>query len=1099
MARYMIANNQLIPMKSLLLFSLLLLSFAPYAQQAGNRENAGFWAEKGNGQMGAGQYAEAYTAFQLARSLGAPDMAAKMELAKKRNINSIQFRALLAEARGQAATDPTQSLRLLEYAHQKFPDSTVVLTIMGEVANQPHNWYYALRADGIIASPKFNYLVTRTDKTRLYQRQGDSLTLIQTFADETTLIVFSPDDRYLLVTLGTSVHGSRYGNLYALNGPKIRLMRRFNEAIVQVRFSPNIHPEYGAWMVLKTAKATTTQLQLMNLVNLDQSSVFQVDTHGNSLGDFSPTGRFLLLPGVMLALNPTGFVPSRLLDGVKAKSPFFSYECSPDDRHLRVTNAVTLVGTNEDGLEGQQARLYTIPPPGDTLRPTIPLNAQIGLPRRLWAPFSPNGQYAYANQDPVGRQLHYFDGTTWKPVICRDTTRYPDADTLTYSYETFRFLSNNVLLSWESRGGVGTSNAPGFPMHKLWRLDSSRAQVAVYGFGQEGSLDEDVFSPDGRYVLTRQSKTSTLWRIDPDTVVLVHRFAKALRKVDSYDENGWPVGGNWFSPKGQYLLAYADAAPEVDSLWQITPTGLLPMHGFGNRLREERTLFSPDERLLRTETTSPQPAMLWVIPAQIPLVSPLLTEITEALFAPQGQVLLTKRQIGPKKTDVINTIWRITDQALLPGATLTRLAQFSYCTFSPDGRFLMASVGEPQRSLTSLYRVHPDHLAVVHRYYPKRLTFFAEEGRTYFPTYQTGLFSPNGNQWLEAQTMGGRDRLWSLSDTAQMRRPQNAVDRYITNTNWGSIYPQWHPRPAALFSPDSRFLMAREREALRCYELTPRGQSYTLGATPGWPIDVSANGQYWLTLEAPMPKYAVKDSVDFTTPVSMDTLRLWRRTETPQGHSVWNRLNWLSPRYDGRNTALNTAWQGSRQQSLFSPAGNYLLLTTVPTYDVEGMTTLFRVEGNTLRPVANLNTRAYTAAHIVPSPANGWEAGLIYSGNQQQTYLLRHGSAGTRTTSLGFGTLALPPRFTGKMAWWVRKKDDSQQNVELLDLVTTKTMVQVPFGSVLDMAVRPNGNVWVISTTGARLIRSPGEVLRWLKQAPVAPLHAGLRQVFGFL
>jgi hypothetical protein len=71
--------------------------------------------------------------------------------------------------------------------------------------------------------------------------------------------------------------------------------------------------------------------------------------------------------------------------------------------------------------------------------------------------------------------------------------------------------------------------------------------------------------------------------------------------------------------------------------------------------------------------------------------------------------------------------------------------------------------------------------------------------------------------------------------------------------------------------------------------------------------------------------------------------------------------------------------------------------------------------------------------------------------------------------------------------------------VELLDLVSARTLVQVPFGSVLDVAVRPNGDVWVVSTTGARLVRSPDEVLNWLKQAPIAPLQAGLRQVFAFL
>ena len=79
------------------------------------------------------------------------------------------------------------------------------------------------------------------------------------------------------------------------------------------------------------------------------------------------------------------------------------------------------------------------------------------------------------------------------------------------------------------------------------------------------------------------------------------------------------------------------------------------------------------------------------------------------------------------------------------------------------------------------------------------------------------------------------------------------------------------------------------------------------------------------------------------------------------------------------------------------------------------------------------------------------------------------------------------------------KIDDSQRTVELLDVITGQTMLRVPFGLVMDFAVRPDGNVWVVSPAGARLIRSPGEVVNWLKTAPIAPLNPGLRGVFVFL
>ncbi len=1077
-------------MKRLLLFPLLLIPFFPYAQQAGNRENAGFWVAKGVGQMAAGQHAEAYTAFQLARSLGAPDMAAKMELAKKRNINSIQFRALVAEARAQATTDPTQSLRLLEYAHQKFPDSTSLLPIIGEVANQPHNWYYTLRADSIRASPNCTYLLAYSDKSRLYHRRGDSLTLIHTFQDRPRLHVFSPDERYLFVATRDDWRGS----LLALHGPKTDLPRSFGAGVRSVRFSPN--PAYGAWMLVNRYNrgAYLHDLQsadpTVGLVKLPDKLMHECL--------FSSGGRYLISPTGLLALSPHQVLVIKPFSSRSwTQYGNFTGYFPADDRHLLLVDSSRVVGAPENGFLALTMTLYTMPTPGDTVqRPIQGLGAEARMPRRLWTPFSADGHYLFARVSyQAGGNILYTDGSGWHTVERKWNAARKPADTLARTYLSMaRFSPTNHLLTLEE----GTDERA---VARLWQL-AGKQQRLIHEFEGKTAVADDVFSPDGRYLLAHHTNADCLWRIEPDTVMLVHRFARPLRQPKVFDEGGWPVASAWFSPKSSYLITYSSATQEADSLWRIGPHGLLPVYGFSTRLKAGSTVFSPDERLLITEGSGPQPAMAWPVAGQIPLLSDQLTSATEALFSPQGHMLLTQKPIGADPAAVASTIWRTTDRGLLPVATSTVFGEAGYFAFSPDGQYLMESSGGNQGE-TALFRVQSDRIDVVHRYQPKQLVLHMSEGCIDIPTFQTGLFSPDGRRWVQAQTVGGHDTLWTLAGTALTGRPQNAIDRYIIDTNGGSIFRRWHPRPAALFSPDSRFLMARECEALRCYELTPKGQSYTLGAKSGWPIDVSANGQYWLTLEAPVPKSVFKslegDSSDFIPPLSMDTLRLWRRTETPQGHSVWNRLNWLSPRYDGRNTALNTAWQGSRQQSLFSPAGNYLLLTTVPSYDMEGMTTLFRADGNTLRPVVNLNTRAYTAAHIVSSPANGWEAGLIYSDNQQQTYLLRYGSAGTRTTSLGFGTLTLPPRFSGNLAWWVRKKDDSQQTVELLDLATTKTLVQVPFGAVLDIAVRPNGNVWVVSTAGARLVRSPGEVLRWLKQAPVASLAAGLRSVYGFL
>ena len=231
------------------------------------------------------------------------------------------------------------------------------------------------------------------------------------------------------------------------------------------------------------------------------------------------------------------------------------------------------------------------------------------------------------------------------------------------------------------------------------------------------------------------------------------------------------------------------------------------------------------------------------------------------------------------------------------------------------------------------------------------------------------------------------------------------------------------------------------------------------------------------------------DKSDYTIRDTPDSVRLWQRTG-PDQYPIWRELLTVGGLYQG----LNRYWQGNRRQSWFSRAGNYLLLpTTKPA-----LTTLYAIAGNNLRAIYPLNRQLVAAAHIPPAPKEGWEAGLLYTNTNSQTSLLRYGTSGARTTSLGFGVMAYPPKFQDKRAYWVREVDDSQQNLEILDLITTTTLVEISFASVLDFAVRPNGNVWVVSASGPRLIRSPNEVLRWLKRAPIAALAPNIRQLYSF-
>ena len=110
-------------------------------------EKQAYWVKKGDALMGKEQnYTAAYSAYLLAKSLGATGMSDKMQLAQQRNIEKLRanaarltFQAGLQQARNMAETDLTQSLRLLEFLQQSYAgerstqNETAVLRTISEV------------------------------------------------------------------------------------------------------------------------------------------------------------------------------------------------------------------------------------------------------------------------------------------------------------------------------------------------------------------------------------------------------------------------------------------------------------------------------------------------------------------------------------------------------------------------------------------------------------------------------------------------------------------------------------------------------------------------------------------------------------------------------------------------------------------------------------------------------------------------------------------------------------------------------------------------------------------------------------------------------
>lgn len=1054
------------------------------------RENAGFWASKGQGLMRASRYSEAYTAFQLARSLGAPNMASQMELAKKQNINSIQLRALLAEARAQAGTDPTQSLRLLEYARSKFPDSTTILKAIGEVSNQPENWYYTLRADSINASPRFAYLLVDTDKSRLYARRGDSLKLLHTFADRPGFRVFSPDERYLFVTTGQRQRGV----LYALGSSAPTLVATYGDSVTNMQFSPGYAPDRNHLLMEYNNHRMTLYNRTVPI--LGTNFMF----HSNAT--FSPTGRYISTPDGLWQITENG-VRSMVLQPAREGINVYNHlRFSDHDRNLLVSQRYNFTGTWEDGNAEIKAALYRLPEqrlgePAQTLNDTIRVErlfrSSIKTPRHRWTPFSPDSRY-YCLKGRPDSSLFFYDNGQWQPISLAksipDSIRKGD-------YVDVRFSPDkqHILV------GYSRNYKPQFT--QLWRLDGQQTRL-IYAFEHKPALHNDVFSSDGAYLLARHTvaQTDRLWRIANDTVRLVHEFRKPLQLPGVFDADGFPVHAPYFSPDGQHLITYAATTLTADSLWQLDGDAIRPLHGFGNRLKASSTAFSPDGRYLLVTATADrgngvQPATVWNLPMQQSLMDPDLVSSSEALFSPKGTYLLTD-----------STAWRVTDRDLLKLRVPVGFPSLLHCRFSPDEQFLVHSpVGADSVPIrTTVYQFSANEMKVVRATETYKPGAELMEGTVTVQTFMPGLFSPDGSGWLSALSpidsvsRFRSDTIWKLPAHLMQGRAialgqtTHRIDKFILNpTAWYSVNQQWNVSPAALFSRDGRFLLTKEQDSLRFYSMKPAMSSSTLiAADAGWPTDVSAGADYWLTrIDTPnefvvdMPIHE-RYKLDYGLADTPDAVQLWRRTGT-----AFKSLATFTYLYYG----MNLNWLGHRRQSWFSPHGNYLL---VPIRDPD-LTTLFSVVGDNLRPVIRLNARLLSAAWVSPNPASGQAIGLLYTTTGQQTYLLRHDSGKTRTTTLGFGTLHHPPRFSGKLAYWVRKIDESQQNMELLDVVSGSTLVKIPFGSVLDFSVRPNGNVWVVSTAGARLVRSPETTLRWLRQAPVAPLQPALRQTYTFL
>ncbi len=581
-----------------LVFLLLLSFFSANGQKAPSPlERSTQWIKQGETHLNGGDYTRAYSAFQLAKSLGAQGMSVRMAEAQRRNLESIRraarqltFQAALQEAQTLSKTDLTQSLRLLQWADRTLADTGVAATSRADQAA-------VLRAvtTAVVGSEQPLYLDTvgvgRGNLTvrlpfqaspggrfvvfnrALWQNafEGRGLKRVHSFADPRGqgYAVFSADNRFLLWVQPEG----KADTLWALGDrQRAEPVHVFTHAPYQQ--APVFSPD-GQFLLTQTRESRT-------LWRLDDD--------------------YLRRPPVRVVLPPL------LAEKAQIDAQFALF--SPDSRHLVLSASPPpssaprmMLGGGvfflADGRGGSGA--YTagpnlaLWPEYDVRKPWQGFNPRETLPSRAYAlrlpgadstggpaihPLDTLGQLAAARFSPDGR--HLIGLTGWGGLRLWSVTApgFPLSDSLGASAGILDVTVKNDLLVARLETGV-----------RVYRIRAGKLVMGGEVRGEALKGGEEFYhetSENGRFLLTyallrdgvsEKSETQpgqagwpTLWKVEETGLSRFHQFSRPFA-----------IRGPHFSPQGRYLVAgLSGSAP--DSLWELTETGLRGIHAFKGKL-----------------------------------------------------------------------------------------------------------------------------------------------------------------------------------------------------------------------------------------------------------------------------------------------------------------------------------------------------------------------------------------------------------------------------------------------------------------------------------------------------------------------------------
>lgn len=719
----------------------LLLSTTLMAQLVPKSESARHWEARGKALMAGGQFTKAYSAFQLARSLGASGMVARMEEARRRNMNHILLQSLLSEFRSLADPDPVQAMRLLEHAHRHFPDSSRILQELGGLVNRPNLWLSNLKAAQLWHSPRLRYVVAAGSPARLYACRGDTLRLLFTFATSVENVFFAPGDRHVWVATTT-------GTLLLDCQPTgVRVVSQLPDMMQGAVCSPD-----GRYMLASFQNDAVNRLYRVRNGQLEKTDV--VANPKQSI--FSPDGRFLCLlatEGLVTVRQLYRLAPDgpQLVHDITAQLPLRDAAFSPDSRWLLMEskdeNTVELARLDPDSV---RLRLFS---DCHTDRLT---EAFSGDGRWLMLSFFKSNQDSLWTLTPDSLHLRHVFGHL-------PGTREP----------TWRVYSRfSPEGSWLLRGSSSER-----PEAQCWSLRGSPPRL-LHQFTHKHGIQDDEFSADGRYLLSHHLQSDSLWRCSDAGLVPIHGFQNALRRTDNATTN--TTQHPRFSPDSRLLLTYhSGVAP--DSLWQIGPDRLTPLYAFRERLSAVFTLFSPDGWWLLSGGNALTDKVLYRTTLLWPLHQPQLNApLHEARFSESGQYLLG-RSVA---LDSATVLYRIRAGQLTVVQKLTQPFWIGESRFLGNDRYLLTAhesrtVQGQNQAANYIWRITDDGLSPFYRFREPYIRSFRQLGGSRRLIVERRLLLAPGGQHFFTHTGGNAaDSLWQLTDAGVV--PMRSVEPTAT-------------------------------------------------------------------------------------------------------------------------------------------------------------------------------------------------------------------------------------------------------------------------------------------------------------------------------